>query len=229
MKSINKKHQKKLSGFTMIELIFVIIILGILSAVAIPKFMGAKATSELELYQQTWNIYKEENPYSAVTIESLLETGAIAMTLESLPVIGVRSAVLYLSKQASKQEYPLIKTKQLAIYITRPAYEAYLMKNAKLTFFNSKKIMQRDSIFFKNKDNIARMKLGKAPIGKDGQPIELHHLRQKEDFIIIEVLGNKEHKKYSNLLHDSAKGTEIQRSIFNTFRQSYWKERVKRI
>ncbi|MCF6330322.1 MAG: type II secretion system GspH family protein [Sulfurimonas sp.] len=39
------KHKK--NAFTMIELIFVIVILGTLAAVAVPKFTGMKNTSEL--------------------------------------------------------------------------------------------------------------------------------------------------------------------------------------
>ena len=31
----------------------------------------------------------------------------------------------------------------------------------------------------KQRSNIDRMKIGRAPIGKDGKPINLHHLNQK--------------------------------------------------
>ena len=39
--------QKSKNAFTMIELIFVIVILGILATVALPKFAGVKAQADM--------------------------------------------------------------------------------------------------------------------------------------------------------------------------------------
>ena len=225
---MNFKTIKTTKAFTLIELIFIIVILGILAAVTIPKLAVTRADTEIEIYKQTWNNYKRENPYSAVVIESLIETGIIASTtIETLPIVGVRSVVLHLTKQVSKTEYPLYTTKKLKLFITKPAYEAYLMKDANIKYVAGKNVMQRNNTFTKNRKNIERMQRGKAPIGKDGLPIELHHLRQKNDLVVMELLAKQEHKKHSKLLHDSNKKTEINREEFNKFRQIYWKERAK--
>ena len=70
------------------------------------------------------------------------------------------------------------------------------------------------------------MKLGLAPIGKDGKPIELHHLEQDANGIIVEVL-NSEHKKYYKELHYHKINSEIDRTSFNQWKKKYWKERAK--
>jgi hypothetical protein len=74
--------------------------------------------------------------------------------------------------------------------------------------------------------NIERMRLGLAPIGKDGKPVELHHLEQDANGIIVEVLSS-EHKKYYKELHYHKTVSEIDRNRFNQWKKSYWKERAK--
>lgn len=75
-----------------------------------------------------------------------------------------------------------------------------------------------------------RMTLGLAPIGKDGNPINLHHMKQQNNGVIVE-LSQTEHKKYSDILHRYAgRGeSEINREEFNELRSAYWKERAKHL
>ncbi len=95
----------KRSGFTMIELVFVIVILGILASVAIPKLAAtrddaniAKSTSEISsLVQDIGSYYTAkgnlENNVSKMTNVTLYDnTGAKA---ESLSIVGGTDTAYY--------------------------------------------------------------------------------------------------------------------------------------
>jgi hypothetical protein len=110
--------------------------------------------------------------------------------------------------------------------------EKNLIKNAKYTNVFGKSVAKRNSTFNpKAKDalgrtNINRMKQGLAPIGKDGKSIELHHLKQQNNGIIVE-LTSTEHKVNSKILHRYTRKSEINRQDFNKWKKQYWKERAK--
>jgi hypothetical protein len=110
--------------------------------------------------------------------------------------------------------------------------EKSLLKSAKYVYVSGKLVAKRSETFFPHttdalgRTNIERMKQGLAPIGKDGKPVELHHLKQKDDGIIVE-LTSAEHKKYSSTLHKYRKNSEINRQEFNKWRKQYWKNRAK--
>lgn len=110
--------------------------------------------------------------------------------------------------------------------------EKTLLKNAKYVSKSGKLVAQRNETFFPNikdalgKTNIERMKQGLAPIGKDGKAVELHHLKQKDNGLIIE-LTNKEHNVNSKVLHGYKKESEIDRNAFNKFKKQHWQERAK--
>ena len=110
--------------------------------------------------------------------------------------------------------------------------EKTLLKNAKYVSIAGKLVAQRNSTFFPHikdalkRSNIERMKQGLAPIGKDGKAVELHHLKQKDDGLIIE-LTSREHNINSKVLHQYKKESEINRNAFNKFKKQYWQERLK--
>lgn len=78
IKWINKKRNKK--GFTLVELVVVIAILGILAALAVPKLIGTRDTAKikadeatLKTIQSAWNIYLAEGDTAKGWPEDYLE------------------------------------------------------------------------------------------------------------------------------------------------------------
>lgn len=78
--------------------------------------------------------------------------------------------------------------------------------------------------------NLERMEKGKAPLDKEGKPIELHHIGQTSDAPLAE-LTRSEHMGNGNdsILHDKAKESEIDRSEFKKEREEHWKARAEEI
>ena len=109
--------------------------------------------------------------------------------------------------------------------------EISLLKTGRFSIYKDHIVVKRQVFDPLAKDalgrtNIERMKLGLAPIGKDGKPVELHHLEQDANGIIVEVLSS-EHKKYYKELHYHKTVSEIDRNSFNQWKKNYWKERAK--
>lgn len=75
--------------------------------------------------------------------------------------------------------------------------------------------------------NLERMRLGKAPIGEDGRPIELHHCGQKQTSTLAE-LSSSFHKEHYTDLHANTGGlpSQIDRHVFDKQRVEYWKARA---
>lgn len=110
--------------------------------------------------------------------------------------------------------------------------EKELKESSKIERVEGKIVAKRD-ITFKpcqkdaaGRTNIERMQEGLAPIGTDGKSIELHHLKQKDNGIIIEVT-NDEHNKYSKTLHRYKDESEIDRREFEKWKRKYWRQRAK--
>ncbi|EJF86709.1 hypothetical protein ME1_01363, partial [Bartonella vinsonii subsp. arupensis OK-94-513] len=114
-------------------------------------------------------------------------------------------------------------------------------KGEKITQKN--KVYQREDLFDPNKivklrkngkivwvTNIDRMKAGRAPIGFDGHPVELHHMLQIQDSPIAEI-SRKFHQEHTSVIHIYPKTQKslIDRDMFDRWRPQYWKERAKAI
>lgn len=67
-----------------------------------------------------------------------------------------------------------------------------------------------------------------VPIGKDGQPVKLHHITQKQDGSIAEMT-QRFHKGNYRIIHvnDYPIPTGIDRKQFNKWRYQYWKNSAK--
>lgn len=115
--------------------------------------------------------------------------------------------------------------------------EAKLYEDAGLkpAIINDKDTLIRTDIDYDQKDvfgktNLERMEAGRAPLDKDGRPIELHHIGQKSDSPLAELTGSEHRGKGNdNILHDKQKESEINRQDFDKERQRYWKARAEQI
>jgi hypothetical protein len=111
------------------------------------------------------------------------------------------------------------------------SFEKSLLKEAKFISVKGKLVAKRNQTFnpyeeINGMTNIERMRLGLAPIGKDGKPVELHHLKQKDDGIIIE-LTSTEHRENYKVLHRYEKESQINRQEFSKWKREYWKQRAR--
>lgn len=111
----------------------------------------------------------------------------------------------------------------------------YLDAGLEPTQVNGKEVLVRtdidpDQVDLDGDTNMERMRKGKAPLGEDGRPIELHHIGQKQDSALAE-LTRAEHREGGNdgVLHDKYKETEIDRVDFDKERQAHWKARAEQI
>lgn len=78
------------------------------------------------------------------------------------------------------------------------------------------------------KDNLKRMEKGRAPIGYDGDPIELHHLIQSESGSVVEISGSMHRENHKTLhINTSDIPSGINRSSFQMLRSAYWKRRAQ--
>lgn len=102
----------------------------------------------------------------------------------------------------------------------------------KYTTFGKMRVYQSKDAFDPNfvvngMSNVKRMSKGQAPIGSDGNRINLHHMLQKDGEAIAEV-SQSLHSGYFKALHINPKGTPsgISRSEFEQWRSAYWRSRA---
>jgi hypothetical protein len=108
------------------------------------------------------------------------------------------------------------------------------------TVFQGNKVFQRDDLFDPNLmtswkvkgktvqgTNLERMASGRAPIGYDGQSVNMHHLIQTQDGAIAEVAGGMHQRYYSTLhINTGELPSGINRAAFDKWREAYWMNRV---
>lgn len=102
----------------------------------------------------------------------------------------------------------------------------------------SRRVYQRNDINFEYYDNdtgetnLQRMLKGNAPFGRDGKPLELHHVLQKESGTMVEI-HETTHRKYKRILHgligkgESFRNNKELDSQYRQFRRVYWKWRAE--
>ena len=88
-------------AFTMIELIFVIVVLGILAAVAMPKFNGIQSDAIISYEKNTIGALR--STISAIHAKSIIKNGDFTAYTDSPDGIG-RTAIYV---EASKHNYPI--------------------------------------------------------------------------------------------------------------------------
>lgn len=100
--------------------------------------------------------------------------------------------------------------------------------------FKGTKVYQRDGIIdinkidIKGRSNLQRMEQGLAPLGPDGNPVNLHHMTQRDISSIAEV-EQSFHQTNSKTIHINPNSVPsgIDRKSFNKWRSDYWKNRAK--
>ena len=103
----------------------------------------------------------------------------------------------------------------------------------------SRRVYQRSDIDwdYVDKDgltNLQRAQKGRAPIGSDGKPVELHHLTQQEPGSMVEILSTV-HDKYTSQLHGlvedgcSFRNDPVLKRQYDNFRHNYWVWRAKQL
>jgi filamentous hemagglutinin len=71
------------------------------------------------------------------------------------------------------------------------------------------------------------MEMGRAPIGKDGKSVNLHHMLQKQDGPIAEVTQSFHKDNHATIhINDNSIPSGINRADFNKWRSNYWKNRA---
>ena len=102
--------------------------------------------------------------------------------------------------------------------------------------FNGKTVTVNSNLFDlnriddKGRTNLQRMQKGRAPIGYDGKPVNIHHIDQTDDGPVMEILATIHQQNYSALHQNRGQSPSlINRAKFNSWKRNYWKFRADTI
>jgi prepilin-type N-terminal cleavage/methylation domain-containing protein len=126
MISLNKKHGKRQSGFTIVELLIVIVVIGILAAIVITTYAGiqskgrnTKRTTDIVAIQSKLEAYYAENG-NYPSLGNMNDSSWLATNMK-----GLDTAALYDPSAASKTAAnPLVTTPAAKVYAYAPVTSA---------------------------------------------------------------------------------------------------------
>jgi len=105
------------------------------------------------------------------------------------------------------------------------AFHILLGGTGKTVEYKGKTVTQNNSLFNPNavdsmgRTNVQRMQQGLAPIGYDGQSVNIHHIDQTNTGPVIEISGSAHQQGYSDLHTNTGQASSlIDRNAFNQWR-----------
>ncbi|MBR1529766.1 MAG: endonuclease VII [Oscillospiraceae bacterium] len=104
-------------------------------------------------------------------------------------------------------------------------YEVYKTAGLKEANIGGKECLIKTDIEW-NQTNRERVAMGRAPLDKNGKPIELHHIGQNPDSPLAELTESEHGGKNDAVLHDKSIESRIDRNKFGVERARHWKARA---
>lgn len=187
------------------------------------------------------HIFKGAADAVGVKASGSLEKNAVK-SKTALPVIeSVKAATTTLTDKFTEKlpmyskkiaEYAAIPPTQLAVlksqHLIEGMLDGHLVLKARHIDLNLKTERLIDGVVVKE-TNLQRMKRGLAPIGRDGRPMELHHIGQHPDSPLAELESTVHRSNAEKLNRSNDIPTEIDRVKFAKQRADHWKARAAEI